>query len=60
MKDTDKPSARSRQAEDAERAQEAEREAARRRLLAQAEADRLPLDDTTRALPDRRWRRDQP
>ncbi|RAO08907.1 hypothetical protein MED15_06371 [Micromonospora noduli] len=37
----------------------AEREAAKQRLLAQAEADRVPVDDTTRAVPDRRWRRDQ-
>ncbi|WP_405432034.1 hypothetical protein [Micromonospora sp. NBC_00617] len=25
----------------------------------QAEADRVPVEDTTRAVPDRRWRRDQ-
>ncbi|WP_327031330.1 hypothetical protein [Micromonospora ureilytica] len=37
----------------------AEREAAKQRLLAQAEADRVPVEDTTRAVPDRRWRRDQ-
>lgn len=37
----------------------AEREAAKQRLLAQAEAERVPLEDTTRAVPDRRWRRDQ-
>ncbi|MGC4812745.1 hypothetical protein ACLQ29_19655 [Micromonospora sp. DT228] len=36
-----------------------EREAAKQRLLAQAEADRVPVEDTTRAVPDRRWRRDQ-
>ncbi|TDB70566.1 hypothetical protein [Micromonospora sp. KC721] len=36
-----------------------EREAAKLRLLAQAEADRIPVEDTTRARPDRRWRRDQ-
>ncbi|WP_320064092.1 hypothetical protein [Micromonospora sp. RTGN7] len=41
-----------------EQAEAAEREAARQRLLAQAEADRIPVDDTTRAVPDRRWRRD--
>jgi hypothetical protein len=41
----------------AERAQAAEQEAARRRLLAQAEADRVPVEETTRAVPDRRWRR---
>ncbi|MEU4475426.1 hypothetical protein [Micromonospora sp. NPDC023888] len=36
-----------------------EREAAKQRLLAQAEAERVPVEDTTRAVPDRRWRRDQ-
>ncbi|WP_238424880.1 hypothetical protein [Micromonospora parastrephiae] len=34
----------------------AEREEAKRRLLAQAEAERIPADETTRAVPDRRWR----
>ncbi|MGW1062439.1 hypothetical protein OG559_01925 [Micromonospora sp. NBC_01405] len=43
-----------------EQAEAAEREAARQRLLKQAEADRIPADDTTRAVPDRRWRRDHP
>jgi hypothetical protein len=33
-----------------------ERETAKRRLLAQAEAERIPVEETTRALPDRRWR----
>ncbi|WP_165944460.1 hypothetical protein [Micromonospora sp. KC213] len=42
-----------------EQIEEAEREAAKQRLLAQAEADRIPVEDTTRARPDRRWRRDQ-
>ncbi|MCX4473798.1 hypothetical protein OOK41_26420 [Micromonospora sp. NBC_01655] len=42
-----------------EQAEAAEREAARRRILAQAEADRIPVDETTRAVPDRRWRRGQ-
>ncbi|MEU8288367.1 hypothetical protein AB0C01_28935 [Micromonospora sp. NPDC048905] len=42
-----------------EQLEAAEREAAKQRLLAQAEADRVPVDDTTRAVPDRRWRRDQ-
>ncbi|MFI7068667.1 hypothetical protein [Micromonospora sediminicola] len=42
-----------------EQFQEAEREAAKRRLLAQAEADRIPVEETTRAVPDRRWRRGQ-
>ncbi|MEU5785924.1 hypothetical protein [Micromonospora lupini] len=42
-----------------EQSEAAEREAAKQRLLAQAEAERVPLDDTTRAVPDRRWRRDQ-
>ncbi|MFG1889350.1 hypothetical protein ACGFIR_15955 [Micromonospora sp. NPDC049051] len=37
----------------------AEREAAKRRLLDQAEAERVPVEETTRAVPDRRWRRDQ-
>ncbi|WP_405089620.1 hypothetical protein OG767_18000 [Micromonospora sp. NBC_01392] len=32
----------------------AEREAARQRLLAQAEAERIPVEETTRAVPDRR------
>lgn len=40
-----------------EQIQEAEREAARRRILALAEAERIPAEETTRALPDRRWRR---
>ncbi|MEU8116388.1 hypothetical protein [Micromonospora sp. NPDC048947] len=34
----------------------AEREEAKRRLLAQAEAERIPVQQTTRAVPDRRWR----
>ncbi|MGW3858696.1 hypothetical protein [Micromonospora arida] len=42
-----------------EQSDAAEREAAKQRLLAQAEAERVPVDDTTRAVPDRRWRRDQ-
>ncbi|MFK4247104.1 hypothetical protein ACI2KV_30085 [Micromonospora chokoriensis] len=45
--------------EAASRREAAEREAAKQRLLAQAEAERVPVDDTTRAVPDRRWRRDQ-
>ncbi|MFI2711141.1 hypothetical protein ACH495_13540 [Micromonospora sp. NPDC018662] len=36
-----------------EEIQAAEREAARQRLLAQAEADRIPVEETTRAVPDR-------
>ncbi|MFI9643333.1 hypothetical protein ACIG87_25330 [Micromonospora sp. NPDC051925] len=40
-----------------EQVQAAEREAARQRLLAQAEAERVPVEETTRAVPDRRWRR---
>ncbi|MFI6131453.1 hypothetical protein [Micromonospora sp. NPDC051141] len=40
-------------------AEAAEQEAARQRIIAQAEADRTPVDDTTRAVPDRRWRRDR-
>lgn len=39
--------------------QAAEHEAARQRILAQAEAERTPVEDTTRAVPDRRWRRAQ-
>ncbi|WP_199485999.1 hypothetical protein [Micromonospora haikouensis] len=42
-----------------EQLQEAEREAARQRLLELAEAERIPAEETTRAIPDRRWRRDQ-
>ncbi|MFI6782673.1 hypothetical protein [Micromonospora sp. NPDC050276] len=34
----------------------ADREEAKRRLLAQAEAERIPVQETTRAVPDRRWR----
>ncbi|MET8042947.1 hypothetical protein ABZU25_19055 [Micromonospora sp. NPDC005215] len=33
-----------------------EREEAKRRLLAQAEAERIPVQETSRAVPDRRWR----
>ncbi|WP_341720036.1 hypothetical protein QQG74_10150 [Micromonospora sp. FIMYZ51] len=40
-----------------EQIQEAEREAARQRILAQAEAERIPVEETTRAVPDRPWRR---
>jgi hypothetical protein len=40
-----------------EQVEAVEREAAKQRLLAQAEADRIPVEETTRALPDRRWRR---
>lgn len=42
-----------------EQIQAAEREAAKQRLLAQAQADRIPAEETTRAMPDRRWRREQ-
>ncbi|MDG4796555.1 hypothetical protein [Micromonospora sp. WMMD1082] len=42
-----------------EQAEATEREAARRRILAQAEAERIPVEETTRAVPDRRWRHDQ-
>ncbi|MCG5436802.1 hypothetical protein [Micromonospora foliorum] len=42
-----------------EQSETAEREAAKQRLLAQAEAERVPVEETTRAVPDRRWRRDQ-
>ncbi|QOC91074.1 hypothetical protein [Micromonospora craniellae] len=43
-----------------EQVEAAEREAAKRRILAQAEAERIPVEETTRAVPDRRWRRDRP
>ncbi|MEW2145762.1 hypothetical protein AB0869_23415 [Micromonospora vinacea] len=49
----DEPTSRDKQGE------AVEREAAKQRLLAQAEAERVPVEDTTRAVPDRRWRRDQ-
>ncbi|WBB80729.1 hypothetical protein O7606_04870 [Micromonospora sp. WMMD882] len=42
-----------------ERIQEAEREAARRRILELAEAERVPLDEATRTVPGRRWRRER-
>lgn len=42
-----------------EQVEAAEREAAKQRLLDQAEAERVPVEETTRAVPDRRWRRDQ-
>lgn len=42
-----------------EQVEAAEREAARRRLLIQAEAERVPVEETTRAVPDRRWRRER-
>lgn len=40
-----------------EQIQQAEQEAARRRILELAEAERIPVEETTRAVPDRRWRR---
>ncbi|MGW1448438.1 hypothetical protein ACWCO3_09135 [Micromonospora sp. NPDC002411] len=42
-----------------EQIQAAEREAAKRRLLAEAEADRIPAEETTRVKPDRSWRHGQ-
>ncbi|MFF3852876.1 hypothetical protein [Micromonospora sp. NPDC002575] len=42
-----------------EQIQAAEHEAAKQRLLAQAEAERIPAEETTKAVPDRRWRRGQ-
>lgn len=36
--------------------QAAEREAAKQRLLALAEADRIPAEEITRAMPGGRWR----
>ncbi|MEU7929576.1 hypothetical protein [Micromonospora sp. NPDC049107] len=47
------------QSSEGEQAEAAEREAAKQRILAQAEAERVPVEDTTRAVPDRRWRRDR-
>ncbi|MFE9959894.1 hypothetical protein [Micromonospora sp. NPDC005299] len=42
-----------------QRIEAVEREAAKRRLLKQAEAERIPVEETTRAVPDRRWRHDR-
>ncbi|RGC66666.1 hypothetical protein C5N14_23175 [Micromonospora sp. MW-13] len=42
-----------------EQIQQEEREAAKRRILALAEEERIPAEETTRAVPDRRWRRGQ-
>jgi hypothetical protein len=42
-----------------EQIQAAEREAAKQRILALAEAERIPVEETTRAIPDQRWRRGQ-
>lgn len=42
-----------------EQSEAAEREAAKQRLLTQVDAERVPVEDTTRAVPDRRWRRGQ-
>ncbi|WP_327034045.1 hypothetical protein [Micromonospora ureilytica] len=42
-----------------EQAEAVEREAAKERLLAQAEAERIPVEETTRAVPDRRWSRER-
>ncbi|WP_341716276.1 hypothetical protein QQG74_19930 [Micromonospora sp. FIMYZ51] len=39
--------------------QAAEHEAAKQRILDQAEAERTPLDDTTQAIPDRQRRRER-
>ncbi|MDG4768586.1 hypothetical protein O7632_31510 [Solwaraspora sp. WMMD406] len=36
--------------------QAAEHEAARQRILELADAERIPVEETTRAVPDRRWR----
>ncbi|MFY1702770.1 hypothetical protein ACN28G_13655 [Micromonospora sp. WMMA1923] len=40
-----------------ERVQAAEHEAARQRILDLAEAERIPVEETTRVVPDRRRRR---
>lgn len=50
------PSSNDEPASRGEQIDAAEREEAKRRLLAQAEADRIPVEETTRAVPDRRWR----
>ncbi|WDZ87742.1 hypothetical protein [Micromonospora cathayae] len=42
-----------------EQIQQAERAAARQRILDLAEKERIPVEETTRAVPDRRWRRGQ-
>ncbi|MEU3456331.1 hypothetical protein ABZ671_22450 [Micromonospora sp. NPDC006766] len=42
-----------------EQNQQEEREAAKRRILALAEKERIPVEETSRAVPDRRWRRGQ-
>ncbi|WP_139131594.1 hypothetical protein [Micromonospora halophytica] len=42
-----------------EQIQAAEREAAKRRVLAEADADRIPVEEITQAVPDRRWRHGQ-
>ncbi|GIJ30695.1 hypothetical protein Vqi01_58570 [Micromonospora qiuiae] len=41
-----------------EQIQAAEQEAAKQRILAQAEAERIPAEETTRAVPERRRRRE--
>ncbi|QOC92002.1 hypothetical protein [Micromonospora craniellae] len=41
----------------AEQIQQVERETAKQRILAMAEAERIPVEETTRALPEGRWRR---
>ncbi|MEU6076759.1 hypothetical protein [Micromonospora sp. NPDC047074] len=41
----------------AQRQQAAEQDEAKRQLLDLAEMDRIPVHDTTRAIPDGRWRR---
>ncbi|WDZ83246.1 hypothetical protein [Micromonospora cathayae] len=40
-----------------EQIEAAEHEAAKQRLLELAETERIPVEETTRAVPDRRWRR---
>ncbi|MFI9526587.1 hypothetical protein [Micromonospora rosaria] len=53
MHDRDQPVSRG------EQIQAAEHEAAKRRILELAEAERIPVEETTRAVSDRRWRREQ-
>ncbi|WP_434743736.1 hypothetical protein [Micromonospora sp. SH-82] len=42
-----------------EQIQAAEREAAKQRILDLAEAERIPVEETTRAMPEHGWRRDR-
>ncbi|MFI9529160.1 hypothetical protein [Micromonospora rosaria] len=48
-----------RMADQARRSEKAEREAAKQRILDMAEAERIPVEETTRAVPVRRGRHGQ-